>query len=56
MPLKSIPFSAVPLGGWFKDSSDGCWHLKVDASTGAYQRFGTRYTPRFSAADAVLVE
>lgn len=54
--MKAVPFASVPLGGWFKTSKDGDWHLKASAGTGMYQRFGTRYEPRFSADEAVLVD
>lgn len=54
--MKTVLFSEVPVGGWFKESADGCWHLKADAQTGMYQRFGTRYEPKFAASETVLVD
>jgi hypothetical protein len=54
--MKTVQFSAVPLGGWFKESANGNWHLKVSASKGMYQSFGTRYEPAFKAEEPVLVD
>lgn len=54
--MTSVLFSEVPVGGWFKESVTGCWHLKTGATTGMYHSFGTRYEPRFSANESVLVD
>lgn len=54
--MKPVTFSEVPVGGWFKEAQDGSWHLKITASTGTYQRWGTRYAPRFRADELVFVE
>lgn len=54
--MKTVLFSEVPVGGWFKESAAGGWLLKTDVSTGMYQRFGTRYEPKFSANEQVLVD
>ncbi len=54
--MKTVQFCAVPVGGWFKVSLIGVWHLKSSNSTGMYQRFGTRYEPRFGAEEAVFVD
>ena len=54
--MKTIQFSAVPVGGWFKESADGVWYLKANSTTGVYQRFGTRYEPRFNGSEAVFVD
>jgi hypothetical protein len=54
--MNEVQFSAVTIGGWFKDSPEGCWLKKIDAGTGMYQRFGTRYEPRFRASETVFVD
>lgn len=54
--LKSVPFSAVPIGGWFKPSVNENWHLKTTGRKAQYQLFGTRYEPSFSDVESVLVE
>lgn len=54
--MKQVSFSEIPVGGWFKPTNDGCWHLKNTATTGAYQQWGTRYEPRFKADELVFVD
>lgn len=54
--MKSVLFSKVPVGGWFKESVTGYWHLKTGATTGMYQSFGTRFEPKFSANESVFVD
>lgn len=54
--MKSVLFSEVLVGGWFKESEAGEWHLKTSSDKGMYQSFGTRYEPRFKASETVFVE
>lgn len=54
--MNTVKFSEVPVGEWFRELTTGCWHIKVDSSSGMYQRFGTRYQPKFGASANVLVE
>jgi len=54
--MKSVQFSSVPVGGWFKECLTGIWHLKRSNSTGMYQQFGTRYEPNFKASETVFVD
>lgn len=54
--MKAVQFSAVPVGGWFKELAYGVWHLKSSSTTGVYQRFGTRYEPCFNGSETVYVD
>lgn len=54
--LKQVRFSEVLLGGWFKETADGVWHLKTSATTGSYQSWSTRYEPKFEPAELVWVQ
>lgn len=54
--MKSVLFSDVALGGWFKETATSCWHLKTSSTTGMYSDFGTRYEPRFKADEIVFVD
>lgn len=54
--MKTIQFKNVPIGGWFKDSTAGTWHLKTSSTKGAYQHYGSRYEPTYAPTDTVYVE
>lgn len=54
--MKVVQFSSVPVGGWFKESMSGTWHLKSSSTTGMYQSFGTRYEPTFKGEETVFVD
>jgi hypothetical protein len=50
-----VTFSLVPIGGWFKESVGGSWHLKTDGSTGMYYQSGVGYKPVFKQDEFVFV-
>lgn len=52
----SVPFSKVPIGGFFKEREGGPWHLKTGPDLATYQASGVRGVPRFSASETVFVE
>ena len=54
--MKPVQFQSVPLGSFFKELVDGCWHLKTSANNGMYQSFGTWYQPKFALTEIVFVE
>lgn len=55
MMVKPARFAEVPVGGWFKETVEGAWHLKMSSAAGMYQRWGTRYEPRYGLDDLVWV-
>lgn len=54
--MKTVAFSDVPVGDWFKESEAGAWHLKTGLNKAMYQSFGTRYEPCFAATDTVFMD
>ena len=54
--MKSVLFSTVPVGGFFKEREGGPWHLKTGRNRATYQASGVRGEPQFSASETVFVE
>lgn len=54
--MRTVYFSEVQIGCFFKETPEGSWHLKTSGTHAMYQSDDSRMEPRFSADEQVWIE
>lgn len=54
--LVTQKFNQLEIGSFFKETTDGAWHIKTSAIAGEYRSHGVTGSPKFKPDELILVE
>lgn len=53
--MRQVTFGELQVGAEFKESPDGVWHLKIDATSGLWRTSGMESTPQYRTDEMVWI-
>jgi len=54
--MRQVTFGELQVGAEFKETPDGAWHLKIDATRGLWRASGMESTPQYRTDEMVWTE